>query len=411
MPRSAPVPSYRLHKPSGQAVVTIRTADGERRDVYLGLHNSPESRAEYGRLIAELAAGPPAALDRGRADLPTVDQVMLLFWAHVERHHRRPDGTPTQEVSEYRQTLRVLQALYGHTRARDFGPLALKAVRVEMVDKGWARKVVNARVGRLRRAFKWCASEQLVPAAVHQSLATVAGLQRGRGDAPETEPVGPVAWEHVERTLPHLRPAVAAMVRVQWLTGMRPGEVCALRPADLDAAGPVWVFRPPYSKMSYAGRKRVVMIGPRAQAVLAPFAPADPNAYFFSPAASVAQFHAERAAARKTPRYASHMKRNAVRARGAERKPAARYTNASYGYAIRRAVARANELLAEHGGTDARVPEWAPNQLRHATGTEVRRVYGLEAAQVVLGHDRADVTQVYAEKNEALAAKVAAEIG
>jgi hypothetical protein len=61
MPRSPSVPSYRLHRPSGQAVVTIRTASGERRDVYLGAYNSPESRAEYGRIIAELATGAPVA--------------------------------------------------------------------------------------------------------------------------------------------------------------------------------------------------------------------------------------------------------------------------------------------------------------------------------------------------------------
>ena len=57
------------------------------------------------------------------------------------------------------------------------------------------------------------------------------------------------------------------------------------------------------------------------------------------------------------------------------------------------------------------IPRWGPNRLRHNHGTLVRQVYGLEAAQVALGHARADVTQVYAEKNLTLAAKVAAEIG
>jgi hypothetical protein len=35
----------------------------------------------------------------------------------------------------------------------------------------------------------------------------------------------------------------------------------------------------------------------------------------------------------------------------------------------------------------------------------------LEAAQVVLGHSRADVTQVYAERDLTLAEKVALEVG
>jgi integrase len=37
--------------------------------------------------------------------------------------------------------------------------------------------------------------------------------------------------------------------------------------------------------------------------------------------------------------------------------------------------------------------------------------FGLEAAQVVLGHASADITQVYAERNQKLAAEVIRQIG
>jgi integrase len=281
-----------------------------------------------------------------------------------------------------------------------------------MVKKKWSRKVINQRIGRIRRAFKWAASEQLVPVAVHQALGTVAGLQKGRAEAPETEPVGPVAWDTVQATLPFLRPHVAAMVLVLWYTGARPGEVCLLRPTDIDTSGAVWAFRPRYSKMSYTGRQRVVMIGPRAQAVLKQFTPTKPTDYYFSPKASVAQFHAERGKNRKTPRYPSHMKRNATRTKGTESKPAARYTNKSYGYAIRRAVERLNAPFVEAAvELEYHYPAWAPNMLRHAHGTAVRHRFDLESAQAVLGHERMNTTEIYAEKNLALAAKVASEMG
>lgn len=52
-----------------------------------------------------------------------------------------------------------------------------------------------------------------------------------------------------------------------------------------------------------------------------------------------------------------------------------------------------------------------PNQLRHGYATKVRREHGLEAAQVLLGHSKADLTQIYAERNEALAVGIAAKIG
>jgi integrase len=57
------------------------------------------------------------------------------------------------------------------------------------------------------------------------------------------------------------------------------------------------------------------------------------------------------------------------------------------------------------------IPIWHPHRIRHTTGTEIRRRYGAEAAQIVLGHATLDATQVYAERNLALAERVAAEMG
>jgi site-specific recombinase XerC len=54
---------------------------------------------------------------------------------------------------------------------------------------------------------------------------------------------------------------------------------------------------------------------------------------------------------------------------------------------------------------------WSPNQLRHAAAPEIRRKFGLEAAQVILGHASADVTQVYAERDLRLGENVIREVG
>ena len=49
MSRRKKLPKYRLHKPSGQAVVTLSG-----RDIYLlGAHDTEVSRVEYDRLVAE----------------------------------------------------------------------------------------------------------------------------------------------------------------------------------------------------------------------------------------------------------------------------------------------------------------------------------------------------------------------
>jgi integrase len=59
----------------------------------------------------------------------------------------------------------------------------------------------------------------------------------------------------------------------------------------------------------------------------------------------------------------------------------------------------------------AGVPVFRCNRIRHTYATKVRREHGLEAAQVLLGHSQADVTQIYAERDLAKAIEVAKKIG
>jgi len=241
----------------------------------------------------------------------------------------------------------------------------------------------------VRRIFKWAAAEELIPPAVYHGLVVVAGLQKGRTVARETRPVGPVEDAVVDATLPHVNRFVAGMVEVQRLTGCRPGEACLLRRADIDTGGAVWLYRPATHKTAHRGKARVIAIGPRAQELLRPFFTPDLGDYLFSPARAMAELLADRAAGRVTPRYPSHVKRNkGKRVRHPKRPPAPHYTAESYGHAVARAC-KANGIA-----------HWHPNQLRHTFATKVRKAEGLEAAQVMLGHARADVTQVYAERRD-----------
>src|SRR5262249_54201006 len=173
--------------------------------------------------------------------------------------------------------LRVVRKLHGHTPARDFGPLALKACRARMVRKGWARTYVNSQVDRVRRMFRWAADEELLPRSGHDNLAKVASLLKGKCDARESEKVRPVGEEVVDATLARLQPMPRSMVELQRLTGMRPGEVCRLRGLDLEVSGPVWVYRPGSDqgpegehKTAHHGHEHAVLLGPRAPATLRP---------------------------------------------------------------------------------------------------------------------------------------------
>src|SRR5205823_3172280 len=102
----------------------------------------------------------------------------------------------------------------------------------------------------------------------------------------------PVAF--VEATLSYLSRPVSAMVQLQLLCGMRPGEVCILRTIDLDMTGPVWLYRPKVHKTLWRGHQRIVMIGPRGQEIIREFFKSDLYGYLFSPQDAVAWQQAEK---------------------------------------------------------------------------------------------------------------------
>jgi hypothetical protein len=163
MPHRSKIPSYRLHKQSGQAIVSLPDGIGGRKDLLLGKYGTPESRAEYARVLSEWETGGRRISNGSQATVDlTVNELILAFWKHAENHYRRPDGTPTGEIHCLRAALRPLRDLYGHTLVRDFGPLALKAVRQKMIGavevrtgRPWCRKSINLHVYRIRSMFKW----------------------------------------------------------------------------------------------------------------------------------------------------------------------------------------------------------------------------------------------------------------
>jgi len=135
----------------------------------------------------------------------------------------------TSEVVNLELALRPLRELYGRTRAAEFGPLQLKAVREVMVGKGWSRRHCNKQVTRIRRMFRWACENNIVRPEVWHGLQAVAGLRWGRTAARETGPIKPVPDAIVDTTLPYLTPTLQAMVQLQRVTGMRPAEVCIIR--------------------------------------------------------------------------------------------------------------------------------------------------------------------------------------
>jgi integrase len=404
------LPSYRRHKASGMAVVTLNG-----RDVYLGPHGTQASKTEYDRVIAEwLANGRchPASSSTQRGI--TIAELILVYWKYAEGYYVK-NGKPTSEMSLIKLAMRPLRKLYGATLASDFGPLALKAVRQQIVTGGSCRDTANAFTYRIKRMFRWAVENELTPPNVYHGLQAVSGLRLGRCEARESTPVKPVPDKFVDAIRPYVSRQVWALIELQRLTGMRPGEVTVMRGVDLETSERVWHYRPAEHKTQHHGHERVVELGPRAQDILLPFLKPDLQAFLFNPAEAEAERRAQQRQRRKTRVQPSQLNRSK---RNPRWQPLEHYTTDSYRRAIARGCDKANEAAQEARKSqgleidDERlVPRWHPHQLRHSYATRIRKEHGLEAARVLLGHHSMAVTEVYAEVDRSRMAEIVAKSG
>ncbi|MEJ7590121.1 MAG: tyrosine-type recombinase/integrase [Planctomycetaceae bacterium] len=342
-------PSYLLHQPTGQARVRING-----KDHYLGGYGSEESRILYGDLIAKHAGGvqidPIAKSKRGSLPRnesddpgPSVGELCLVFLRHAETHYVK-NGQRTSEVDILKSVIRPLNELYGMLPAKDFGPLALKAVRVKMIENGWCRDTINAGMSRIRRIFKHAIANELIDGSILQRLQCVAPLLAGRTEAHDNAPRSAVESDNIATVKQLVSPLVRDLIELQRLTGSRSGELLKLTSGSINRSmGDVWAAQLGDHKAVHHGKSRTLHFGPQAQLILTRYLSADPDEKLF------------------------------------------KMTRPAYCRAITRACEKAG------------IERWVPHQLRHTNADVVREEFGLEHAQAVLGHAKADMSEHYAK--------------
>jgi integrase len=404
MPRTSNLPKYRKHKHSGQAVVTLSGVDH-----YLGPHGTQASVREYDRVVQEW-------LSRGRTNQQelesfTITELIAAYAKFAPGHYRKHGRSTGVWETQQKPLLKMFRAMYGDLPVVTFGPLRLKAFRDHLCKereirhgdrvevKKATRGHVNQQIQIVRRVFRWGASEELVPVDVVTALETVSGLQVGRADLPESKGVRPVSDEDVDATIRFLPSAVASMVRLQLLTGMRPNEVLQLRPCDVERSDEIWTYKPAQHKTEHHGRQRTVALGPQAQEVLLPFLERQPERYCFVPLESYNESRAKRSAKRVTPLSCGNRPGTNFKEQREVTPSDGCYTNDSYRRAIHRAADK------------AKIARWSPNQLRHSAATKIRAKFGIEQARVVLGHASAVTSEIYAEVDQKAAAEIAKQLG
>ena len=270
--------------------------------------------------------------------------VAELLQQHVAAQiQATPDASRKTREHYYQQVVRHAVELYGSLEAEYFGPKAFKAVRQAMCLPGRRVSYVNHLCIRLRAAWKWGVSEELVSESSYSRLLTVKGLACGDMGLKPGREVVPVPEKLFQATLPFLTDDVADLLRLLWITGARPGEILGLTPAELVKDGAYLVYRPKNHKTAKLNKLRAVVFGAEAQMILKQYWPAENDVRFFSRHASTGS--------------------------------------------IRNAVYRACDR--------GKLPRWHPYQLRHAAVTRIALEHGKEVAAAVAGHAQVLTTERY----------------
>jgi integrase len=173
-------------------------------------------------------------------EIVNIASLSAAYLQHVDEYYCDNDNNPTSEAKHIRYSLKPLVDMFGCMPLEEFGPLKLIDLRDHMISLNWSRGVINQRVGRIKRMFKWGVCRQAVSPMVYHGLMAVEGLKQGRTAARETPKRRPANENNVYAVLPHTTPVIAAMIELQLLTGMRPGELVIMQPCDIDRNSEVW---------------------------------------------------------------------------------------------------------------------------------------------------------------------------
>jgi len=121
------VPSYRLHKPSGQARTII---DG--RHIYLGKFRSPESRRKYACLLAEMTelnARECQPAYPASTPLLLVSEVLVKYLEYAENYYLGGNSS-SKEFRAMVDAVAPVNEFYGDSPADEFCKLQNTATSI-----------------------------------------------------------------------------------------------------------------------------------------------------------------------------------------------------------------------------------------------------------------------------------------
>lgn len=386
-------PPLKFHRPTRQYCVYLNN-----RRVTLGRDSLAAERRRL-RLLNEQSGIPDATTSNVAVDPSdlTVAEALRLYRDHAfKRYHDRRARWRIDAA------IGAACARHGATLAGAFRGRALREVREDLVKRKCqrtgrpiTRRYINHLIDSIVLAFRWLTAEELVPAGNLERMREMSAELAEHGGGRESTARPAVDDWVVDATLPFCSPTIAAMVRLQRATGMRPGEVVTMvrsevstrvgewvQVAGLDKrvqamefnGSVIWLYCPSKHKNLHRKKPRVIAIGGDGQKDLAPLVIGlKPDGLVF------------------------------------RRKRGLPFSPADYGNGVARAIRRANAARKQG---EKEIPKWSPAQLRKSAAGRADAAVGPDGAAAMLGHGASRrALDHYIQEQIAKAVETAAKVG
>lgn len=409
-------------------VAAVYAPDGKRTQVSfgsLGMHTQAEIYTCFGQWI-ELFNQFPHKVLAIRNPFDAIKQVMNpkgivsvgqlydkhLAWA-VSKYPLLRDGRESPDLVRIRRLGKFLEP-YRPWPVSSFGSEELNAVVKAMLDYRYrrdghphkpvalTRTGINHLLKHFHRMWSWGMSREVTTFNQVQLLKDVGPLRVGRTEAMDLPRRRRITQQEFDAVVASTSKTIGDMLRLLWLTAMRPAEACRMRPFDiLQDKKECWLYIPGRDvsevgdhKTAYRQRLRVIPLAAQAQEILVPRIKDDPSSKqcIFRPIDGMKEFMETRHAGRITPMNEGNVPSDHPMIVVGEQ----------YGTnALRQALLRA----CERAGVEA----FTPYDLRRTAATRIRAGLGKEATATLLGHASSSTTEIYLLEEVQQAMKAAVE--
>lgn len=258
----------------------------------------------------------------------------------------RKDELDKRDHDNIRKTFELAADFYPNSSTDDWDAEVLEAFQ-KFLNEHYTITGIKKHINFFRQVFNWGMRKHLVSSVVCFELSQVPPL---RPDRCRKNPKRTVINRRVfESQLKYYPRVIADMMQMQLLTGMRPNEVCQVNLSEIDKTlfSDRWIYAPQLHKTAWRGKERNILFGQSVREII------DRNASQW---------------------------RDAVFVSVKKRKP---YTEPNYARTI-------SKIQKKYS-----LQKFVPYQLRHTAFTEVAAEFGIELADVFVGHCTKGIAAVY----------------